>query len=169
MISKSLGSSFTTRIGPPIQIQKPKVTKVETLMRHEKAVFFSSFIHSFIHSLTRYLGSTHHVLSTWDTPENEIIHYTIYWKVWVLFTRSKVGGGAGSWGVVWCCAILNRVVRVSFIQKATCEQRLEGSTEVTGAMQIPRAWVLNFGIQQHHLGSWLKPQIAGPHLQFLIQ
>ena len=117
MISKSLGSSFTTRIGPPIQIQKPKVTKVETLMRHEKAVLFSSFIHSFIHSLTRYLGSTHHVLSTWDTPENEIIHYTIYWKVWVLFIRSKVGGGAGSWGVVWCCAILNRVVSMSLVEK----------------------------------------------------
>ena len=81
--------------------------------------------------------------------------------------REQASTGNECWGVKG--AILNRVVRVSFIQKATCEQRLEGSTEVTGAMQIPRALVLNFGIQQHHLGSWLKPQIAGPHLEFLIQ
>ena len=75
--------------------------------------------------------------------------------------------GNECWGVKG--AILNRVVRVSFIPKVTCEQRLEGSPEVTRAMQIPRALVLNFGIQQHHLGSWLKPQFAGPHLQFFIQ
>ena len=37
--------------------------------------------------------------------------------MWVLFTRSKVGGGAGSWGVVWCCAILNRVVSMSLVEK----------------------------------------------------
>ena len=117
MISKSLGSSFTTRIGPPIQIQKPKVTKVETLMRHEKAVLFHSFIHSLTHQIFRehppcskHLGYTR----KWDhTLSNKLEGVSAIYK------KQSAGGrgGAGSWGVVWCCAVLNWVVSMSLVEK----------------------------------------------------
>lgn len=62
------------------------------------------------------------------------IHFIVFWKIRVMKKGQSIEMCSAGEGVK--CTILNRILRVGFIQKVTAEQRREGSKEVAHLGQL---------------------------------